>query len=191
MISPATIDAIRQATDVASLIEESGLTLRSASGGRKLGFCPFCAKSPTPVFNVYRDHYFCHRCRVHGSAFDWLILREKKTFSSAAQYLADRAGIQVDDRPVNRVSVAADKEDTLCARWWWQQRRAAVSAALADAMDDISWAECLGRMLRAIDGTSEQDRLQQFRCHVTSAERAEWRGSIAWDREFRKAWVSL
>lgn len=57
--------------------------------------------------------------------------------------------------------------------------------------EEYSWADCLGRMLVAIEGMNRMDKLRQFREWVRGSERAEWKAELSMDREFGEAWMGL
>lgn len=96
MISPNTIAQIRERTDIVALIGES---VRLVRRGRSfLGLCPF-HKEKTPSFSVSpeRGYFYCFGCKESGSAIDFMMKLEGKSFPEAARALAERAGIEVED----------------------------------------------------------------------------------------------
>lgn len=57
---------------------------------RKTGLCPF-HNEKTPSFHVSEKNYFkCFGCQVHGSAIDFIMLRDGKTFVEAVKILRGR-----------------------------------------------------------------------------------------------------
>lgn len=89
MISPKTIAAIRERTDIAAVVAE---TVKLVRKGRNLiGLCPF-HKETTPSFGVSpeRGFYYCFGCKEHGNVFDFVMKVEGLTFPEAARKLADR-----------------------------------------------------------------------------------------------------
>src|SRR5262245_26480373 len=96
VISPNTISQIRDRTDLVALIGES---VRLVRRGRSfVGLCPF-HKEKTPSFSVSaeRGYFYCFGCKENGSAIDFLMKLEGKSFPEAARALAERAGIEVED----------------------------------------------------------------------------------------------
>ena len=94
----ATVDRVRDATDIAAIIGET-VTLRRR--GQKLwGLCPFHAeKSPSFSVDPARQLFYCFGCQVGGNVFTFLMRRDGKSFPEALAELADRAGIVLPDRP--------------------------------------------------------------------------------------------
>lgn len=69
-----------------------GEHLEKSGKGYKM-LCPF-HEEKTPSFLIYNDlSFYCFGCHVGGSAFDYIMKRENKTFSEALKHLADKAGI--------------------------------------------------------------------------------------------------
>ncbi len=93
----ATVDRVRDATDIAAVIGET-VTLRRR--GQKLwGLCPFHAeKSPSFSVDSARQLFYCFGCQVGGNVFTFLMRRDGKSFPEALAELADRAGIALPDR---------------------------------------------------------------------------------------------
>ncbi|WP_437995015.1 DNA primase [Sorangium sp. So ce185] len=94
MISPETIALVKERTDLVALIGESvRLTRRGLSF---TGLCPF-HKEKTPSFHVNpnRGFYHCFGCKETGSAIDFVMKLEGRTFAEAVRALAERAGIEV------------------------------------------------------------------------------------------------
>ncbi|WP_437565053.1 DNA primase [Sorangium sp. So ce542] len=94
MISPETIALVKERTDLVALIGESvRLTRRGVSF---TGLCPF-HKEKTPSFHVNpnRGFYHCFGCKETGSAIDFVMKLEGRTFAEAVRELAERAGIEV------------------------------------------------------------------------------------------------
>ncbi|MFO0587985.1 MAG: DNA primase [Polyangiaceae bacterium] len=102
MISPATIAQVRERTDIVALIGE---TVRLQRRGRSfLGLCPFHKeKSPSFSVSAERGYYYCFGCKEHGSAVDFVMKLEGKSFPEAVRSLAERAGIEI-------VETATDNE---------------------------------------------------------------------------------
>ena len=97
MISKDTIALIRERSDIIAVIGESVPTLKKR--GRKfLGLCPF-HKEKTPSFNVNADSgvYHCFGCKESGDVISFLERSEGYSFSEAVRFLAERAGIAIEE----------------------------------------------------------------------------------------------
>jgi DNA primase len=96
VISPNTIAQIRDRTDIVALIGES---VRLARRGRSfLGLCPFHKeKSPSFSVNAERGFFYCFGCKENGSAIDFVMKLEGKSFPDAVRTLAERAGIEIEE----------------------------------------------------------------------------------------------
>ena len=74
--------------------------------GRTLtGLCPFHAEK-TPSFTVTPDKgmFYCFGCHKGGDVFNFVMEMEKLTFPEAIQFLAQKAGINLE--PENYESVS-------------------------------------------------------------------------------------
>lgn len=110
MISPHTIAQIRDRTDIVALIGESIKLVRR--GRSFLGLCPFHKeKSPSFSVNAERGFFYCFGCKEHGSAIDFVMKLEGKTFPEAARALAERAGIEIEE-----TSTDAERREANAAR---------------------------------------------------------------------------
>src|SRR4051794_31324376 len=110
MISPDTITLVKERTDLVALIGE---TVRLTRRGRShTGLCPFHKeKSPSFSVNAERGFFFCFGCKEHGSAIDFVMKLEGKTFPEAARSLAERAGI-----PIEETSTDNERREATAAR---------------------------------------------------------------------------
>ena len=105
---------------------------------------------------------------------------EHISFPSAVEYLAVRAGIRIEGKPVSKIQHAAEAEDKEMYPWWLAERQAMVRRVLdreladgpPDNFEDFDFAECVGRILRYVPDINE------FRCTVTSEERRLWRSYV-------------
>lgn len=115
-ISPETIAAVEQATDIVSLISEY-VPLKRAGKDFK-GLCPF-HNEKTPSFFVVpaKQIYHCFGCGEGGNAFGFVMAMEKVSFPEAIRMLAERAGIRVEtgDEPQ---AGGIDKEKLYRANEW-------------------------------------------------------------------------
>ena len=110
MIAEQTLAAIRDRTDIAALIGE---TVKLKRRGRSwLGLCPFHKeKSPSFSVNAERGVYYCFGCKEHGSAIDFVMKQEGRTFPEAARALAERAGIAIEETRTD-----AERKEAAAAR---------------------------------------------------------------------------
>jgi DNA primase len=165
MISPKTLADIRERTDIAAVIGE---TVKLVRKGRTLvGLCPF-HKEKTPSFTVSpeRGFFHCFGCKESGSAFDFLMKLEGLSFPEAAERLADRAGIQIEQvtsdaerreaEAARRVVTDLYAVNQLAASFFEQQLREHPLARVARE-------ELLRRGLDAETDSQARDALQAFR----------------------------
>lgn len=98
MISPETIEQVRQATDIVQII---GDYVRLKKKGRRyVALCPFHTEK-TPSFSVSQDKqlYYCFGCGKGGTVFTFLTEHEKMSFIEAVRHLARRANIRIREEP--------------------------------------------------------------------------------------------
>ena len=96
MISPETIALVKERTDLVALIGE---TVRLTRRGRSfVGLCPF-HKEKSPSFHVSpeRGYYHCFGCKESGSAVDFMMKIDGRTFVEAVRALAERSGVEIVD----------------------------------------------------------------------------------------------
>ncbi len=211
-VSQETIDQVRHSVDLPELIRSCGTRLRRQSR-QHVGWCPFCVRPRTPVFTVYHENYYCHRCHKAGSAIDWMMQSQGMRFTEAVEYLADRAGISVHTcRPASTLLQRETADDATCAVWWWQERWNEVRAQLdclvdaeppaiaitwtddgvcavtpAPVPEDYALATTLGRILRWMESLTVAEKMQIFREKVRNDDRERWRN----EKWFVAAWMGL
>lgn len=97
MISPATIQLVKDRTDLVSLVSESVPSLKRR-GRSFVGLCPF-HKEKSPSFHVSpeRGFFHCFGCKESGSAVDFVMKTEGLTFPEAIRRLAERANVEVEE----------------------------------------------------------------------------------------------
>jgi DNA primase len=93
-ISPDTIDAVNQRTDIVAVVGE--YTRLERRGDDWWGCCPF-HNEKTPSFHVIPDRkmYYCFGCGKGGSAISFVMEMEKLGFAEAVESLAKKAGVEV------------------------------------------------------------------------------------------------
>ncbi len=93
------IEQVRDRTDIVELVSQY-VDLKT-SGRNRLGLCPFHAeKSPSFSVNAERQFYHCFGCGAGGDVFSFLMHSEGLSFPDAVRRLAERAGIDLEERPL-------------------------------------------------------------------------------------------
>jgi DNA primase len=97
MIPDATIDEIRSKADIVAVIGEH-VQLRKAGRSFK-GLCPFHGEK-TASFNVVPDKgiYHCFGCKKTGDVFSFVMELQGRSFVEAAEALAERVGIRIEQK---------------------------------------------------------------------------------------------
>ena len=96
---------IKEATDLASIVEEYGVKLRRDGAWRK-GVCPF-HQDKTPSFKIIPNGsgWKCFGCGKKGDVYTFLELVRTRDFTSNVEYLRERLGCVP---PVPRLSIAPE-----------------------------------------------------------------------------------
>src|SRR6056297_1717779 len=93
------IEQVRDRTDIVELVSQY-VDLKT-SGRNRLGLCPFHAeKTPSFSVNAERQFYHCFGCGAGGDVFSFLMRSEGLSFPDAVRRLAERAGIDLEERPL-------------------------------------------------------------------------------------------
>jgi DNA primase len=110
VIAPETIALVRERTDILAVIQEAVPSLKRR-GRSFVGLCPF-HKEKTPSFHVNPDRGFfhCFGCKEAGSAIDFLLKHEGYTFPEAVRALAERAGIEIEEKARDAPPAEADRQ---------------------------------------------------------------------------------
>ncbi len=97
VISPNTIAAVRDRSDIIAVIAEAVPSLKK-KGRTYLGLCPF-HQEKTPSFNVNPDRgfYHCFGCKEGGTIIDFVMKNEGASFPEAVRSLAERFNIPVEE----------------------------------------------------------------------------------------------
>src|SRR5881397_3709353 len=92
LISPATLEQIRAASDIVDVI--GGYLPLKRAGANFVALCPF-HKEKTPSFNVnpHRQIFHCFGCHKGGDVFSFVKEYESIDFPEAVRRLAERAKI--------------------------------------------------------------------------------------------------
>ncbi len=97
-ISDDVIEGVRQHYDIYELIA-SYIDLKK-TGRNFVGLCPFHPEK-TPSFTVSPEKqiFHCFGCQTGGNLFSFIMQMEGMSFPEAVKFLAEKAGMRVDDRP--------------------------------------------------------------------------------------------
>ena len=96
MIGDEDKERVRQATDIVQLVAET--VILKQRGQEFWGCCPFHnEKSPSFHVNPATGLWKCIGCGKGGDVFAYIMERENLEFPDAIRYLADRAGIEVEE----------------------------------------------------------------------------------------------
>ena len=92
-------EEIKSRLDIVDIIGEH-VQLRK-SGRSFSGFCPFHSNTRTPAFHVFPESQTWHcfgACAEGGDVFNFVMKREGLDFREALEVLAQRAGVQLENR---------------------------------------------------------------------------------------------
>ena len=92
------VDEIKSRLDIVDIVSET-VKLRH-SGKNYTGFCPFHTNTKTPAFAVFPDSqsWRCFgQCNEGGDIFSFVMKREGWDFPETLRYLADRAGVTLQE----------------------------------------------------------------------------------------------
>lgn len=95
----SVIDEIKNRIDIVDLVSE---TVKLRKSGRTMtGFCPFHSNTRTPSFVVWPDTgtWKCFgACNTGGDIFTYVMKRDGLEFREALEWLARRAGVELEPR---------------------------------------------------------------------------------------------
>jgi DNA primase len=95
VITPETIDRVREAADIVEIIGEDVKLRRS--GGDWRGPCPFHGgKNPNFSVSPRRNAYHCFKCGVKGDAIEFVRQHLGMDFVDAVKLVGDKSGIVVE-----------------------------------------------------------------------------------------------
>ena len=83
-----------------SVVDVVGETVSLKKAGTTYkGLCPFHGeKTPSFVVTPGRDSWHCFGCGLGGDIFSFVMQRDSVTFPEALRTLAERAGVEIDER---------------------------------------------------------------------------------------------
>ncbi len=129
-IKDASVEAVKQATDIVTLVE--GYTRLRKSGSRLVGLCPF-HQEKTPSFGVSPDRgtFKCFGCGEGGDAIAFVENQENLDFVGAIEWLADRFGVRLEYEETSpaqdqarkrreRLFQVLDRAATFYERYLWE-----------------------------------------------------------------------
>ncbi len=125
IVSSGSLDAkeqVRQAVDIVDLVGHY-IQLRRQGRGY-VGLCPWHDDSrPSLQVNPERQSFKCWVCDIGGDVFSFIMQMEGISFREALEMLAERAGIELKDRPAPRPGspVAAGDKQTLFRAMAWAE----------------------------------------------------------------------
>jgi len=101
LYSDDILDRIARANDIVQLV--SGYFPLKRAGKDYQALCPFHAEK-TPSFTVSpnKQIFKCFGCGKGGGVFNFVMANESVTFPEAVRILAERAGIELEERPEAR-----------------------------------------------------------------------------------------
>ncbi len=93
LIKDEDIQLVRERARIDEVVEQY-VTLRNASGGSRVGLCPFHdEKSPSFNVRVAQGFYHCFGCGASGDVFKFLMELEGLGFAEAVERLATKYGL--------------------------------------------------------------------------------------------------
>ena len=110
MISKEQINDILLASNLETIVEESGVKLKKTSPSLRRGICPFHQETDGSFFvNIRTNSYRCYGCGVWGNAIDFLMKKNGFTFLEAARHLAGKYGIHIEEFTPTKEQQAEEK----------------------------------------------------------------------------------
>lgn len=104
------VERIKERLDVAEVV--GGYVKLDRAGASFKGRCPFHnEKTPSFFVSPARQSYYCFGCGAKGDIFTFVQEVEGVSFREALKSLAERAGVELENRPVD--AKAKDEKETL------------------------------------------------------------------------------
>ena len=97
LIDDEIIEKVRSSSDILEVVSQY-ITLKKA-GSNYTGLCPF-HNEKTPSFTVSpsKQFYHCFGCGEGGDVISFIMKEERLSFPEAVKFLADRAGIIIEEK---------------------------------------------------------------------------------------------
>ncbi|HEY0777132.1 MAG TPA: DNA primase [Gemmatirosa sp.] len=130
MITPESIERVREAADIVEIVGEHVKLKRSGSSFR--GPCPF-HHGTGPNFSVTprTNAYYCFVCHAKGDVIGFVRDHLGLDFVEAVKYVADRSGVEVQETR-NRPTEERDAREPL-----WEANAAAAELFRATLWEDV------------------------------------------------------
>jgi DNA primase len=152
VITPESIDRVREAADILEIVGEHVKLKRSGSDWR--GPCPFHGgKGPNFSVSPKRNAYHCFKCGVSGDAIGFVREHLGMDFVEAVRYVAARAGVEVKETWTPRDQQERDTREPL-----WEAMSAAHEAFRELLWDDPEAQVARDYLARRGLGRAEADR---------------------------------
>src|SRR5205085_9128557 len=116
-------ERIRQAVSIVDLVSATQGDVRR-QGANFVCRCPWHDdRSPSLTINPARQSWKCWVCNIGGDVFSWTMRKENCTFREALEMLAERANIQLTNRPTAPVVPGSPNDKkTLWACMTWAEK---------------------------------------------------------------------
>ncbi|MDF1502195.1 DNA primase [Roseisolibacter sp. H3M3-2] len=160
MITPESIDRVREAADILEIVGEHVKLKRSGSDYR--GPCPFHGgKNPNFSVSPKRNAYYCFKCHASGDSIGFVREHLGMDFVEAVRYVAARAGVEVQESRAQREPGEKDPREPL-----WE-----CMAAAAEIFREALWEGAEAQAARAYLASRELSREQADRFALGYAPR--------------------
>ncbi|MFA5575735.1 MAG: DNA primase [Tissierellaceae bacterium] len=103
------VEKVREASDIVDIV--SGYLALKKSGSNYVGLCPFHSEK-TPSFTVSdsKQFFHCFGCGEGGDVVTFIMKRENLSFPEAVKFLAEKAGIEVEEKEPKDLLQRQEKE---------------------------------------------------------------------------------
>lgn len=150
MISPETVEAVKQYPDIVAIISDYVSLKRR--GRNFIGLCPFHSEK-TPSFTVSPEKklFHCFGCQVSGDHIGFVMQMDNVSFAEAIRHIAGRMGITIVEKELTSEQAKQRSEREELQRLFYAVREA-FSSYLEESTDvrdylssrGITW-ECASR----------------------------------------------
>ena len=138
MITPESIERVREAADIVEIVGEHVKLRRTGSDFR--GPCPFHnGKGPNFAVSPKTNLFYCFVCHAKGDVIGFVRDHLGLDFVDAVKYVADRSGVEVQEVFSARAAEERDAREPL-----WE-----ANAAAAELFRALLWDEASGAEARA------------------------------------------
>jgi DNA primase len=152
VITPESIDRVREAADIVEIVGEHVKLKRS--GGDFRGPCPFHGgKNPNFSVSPKRNAYYCFKCHASGDAIGFVREHLGMDFVEAVRYVAARAGVDVQETRATREPGEKDQREPL-----WEAMNAAAELFREALWDDAEAQAARAYLASRAIGREDADR---------------------------------